>query len=247
MMHDAAVIARLKRRPLLAALVVVLLGGCSVITQRPAHNRPQGRSSATTAIYVARRGWHIDVGFEASELEPPLASLEVQFASLRYLSFGFGDRHYLVARNKNFPGLAAAIWPGPGLLLATGLTAPPEEAFGPTQVIRLSVSPEAARAAQAYIWASLASENGIATPYANGPYQGSQYYSATQRYSGFYTCNTWAAEVLHAAGLPIHSVGVLFAGQLWAQVTKIAHDTADRATPRAAAPLPDPMTIVSQR
>ena len=35
-------------------------------------------------------------------------------------------------------------------------------------------------------------------------------------------CNTWAAQVLKAAALPIHSAGVIFAGQLWGQVRHLA-------------------------
>jgi hypothetical protein len=189
-------------------------------------------------IYVARRGWHIDIGFVAAELTPPLVSLHAAFPGLRFLSFGFGDRHYLDARNKNFPALLAAVWPGPGLILATGLSASPEEAFGATQVIRISVSEAAAQAAQTYIWQSLLSNAGVVLPYADGPYEGSRYYSSTQRYSGFHTCNTWAAEVLRAAGLPVHSRGVLLAGQLWAQVKRLTPDTAADSPGHLTAPLP---------
>jgi hypothetical protein len=59
------------------------------------------------------------------------------------------------------------------------------------------------------------------TPYANGPYEGSLYFSAIPQYSAFHTCNTWAAEGLSAAGLPVESAGVVFAGQLWGQVRRL--------------------------
>src|ERR1700733_3168878 len=189
-----------------ALLAFLMLSGCSGMLPRPAHTPRQMPLSAAT-IYVARRGWHIDIGFAASELTAPLASLNTAFPGLQFLSFGFGDRRYLDARNKNIPALLAAVWPGPGLVLATGLSASPEEAFGATQVIRIAVSKEAAQAAQTYIWESLLSNGGVVLPYADGPYEGSRYYSSTQRYSGFHTCNTWAAEVLRAAGLPVHTRG----------------------------------------
>jgi hypothetical protein len=234
-MRTAAVISTPSWRSLCALFAYLLLGGCSGMVPRASHSPPQARVPGAT-IYVARRGWHIDVGFAASELAPPIASLRAAFPGQRFLSFGFGDRHYLVARNKNFPALLVAVWPGPGLVLATGLSASPEEAFGATQVIRISVSQEAALAAQAYIWESLLSNQGVALPLANGPYEGSRYYTATQRYSGFHTCNTWAAEVLHAAGLPVHSAGVLFAGQLWAQLEQLPHGTAEEAPAQLSVP-----------
>jgi Protein of unknown function (DUF2459) len=112
----------------------------------------------------------------------------------------------------------AAIWRGPALVLATGLTAAPEQAFGDNRVIQLRVSPGQLSAARDYIARSIASPLKV----ADGPYPGSVYFAATARYSGLHTCNTWAAEVLEQAGLPVHSRGVIFAGQLWTQVNDAA-------------------------
>jgi hypothetical protein len=111
----------------------------------------------------------------------------------------------------------AALWPGPGLVLATGLIAPPQDAFGAAHVIALTVTVQQAHDAQAFIWQTLESP----APYATGPYEGSVYFAATAKYSAFHTCNTWAAEALAAAGLPIRRAGVIFAGQLWAQVRRL--------------------------
>jgi hypothetical protein len=84
-------------------------------------------------------------------------------------------------------------------------------------VVALAVTEEQMRNAQAFIWRSL----GGVQPYAPGPYEGSLYFAATPRYSALHTCNTWAAQSLAAAALPIHSGGVLFAGQLWGQVLRL--------------------------
>jgi hypothetical protein len=203
---------------------------------------PPAQDSAV--IYVARRGWHVDVGFAAADLEPPLRSLLAEFPGARYLFFGFGDRRYLLAKNRNAPVLLAAVWPGRGMILATGLASPPSAAFGASQVAALAVTARQASDAQAFVWYSLdrqpvldqqTTDNPVRS-YALGPYEGSLFFTAAPRYSGFHTCNTWAAEALAVAALPIHSAGVIFAGQLWGQVRRLEKKQSATARPMAIAP-----------
>jgi hypothetical protein len=74
-------------------------------------------------------------------------------------------------------------------------------------------------ALQAYVTRTLTVSDGRAIEAAaSGPYAGSRYYESAQRYSAVYTCNTWAADALRTAGLPVRATGVAFAGALWRQV-----------------------------
>jgi hypothetical protein len=199
-----------------------------------------GPAGAMT-IFVARRGWHVDVGFAAADLGAPLDSLAAQFPGAEYLFFGFGDRRYLMAKHQTLPAMLGALWPGPGMMLVTGLKATPAQAFGRQQVLELWVSPAQAAAAQAFIWGSFARDRGLPddqpmTAYAPGPYEGSLYFSAVPRYSAFHTCNTWAAEALRATGLRVRSRAIVFAGQLWTQTLKLASAGDTQASaPRADA------------
>ncbi len=198
----------------LAALVSLGAALAGVAHGLPLQNPAGADAEKPHIIYVARRKWHIDIGFDTTELIAPLAALSSQIPGSRYLFFGFGDARYLKAQHRNLPVLLGALWPGRGLLLTTGLPNTPDLAFGPDQVIALSVPVQQARAAQAFVWQSLNSEH----PATQGPYPGSLYFSAKPRYSALYTCNTWAAEVLAAAMLPVRARRVIFAGQLWKQV-----------------------------
>ena len=196
----------------------LLLTACN--TPRPIVS-PDASSTvgaAPASLYVVRRGWHIDVGFSAEQLAAPLSALRAQFPGARFVLFGFGDRHYLEARNRGLPDLAGAFWPGDGLILVTALNIAPAEAFGEREVVQLPLTAAQARAAQQWLLASLALRDGTPQPEGPGPYAGSAYLRASERYSALHTCNTWAAELLQASGLPVHSRGVLFAGQLWRQV-----------------------------
>jgi hypothetical protein len=224
------------------AAVLLVAATCPVAASTPAEQvaAPSSRVQSSTArqdiavIYVARRGWHVDIGFAAADLEPPLKSVLDEFPGAQYLFFGFGDRRYLLARHRNAPVLLAALWPGRGMILATGLTSSPAAAFGAPHVVALAVTVRQASAAQDYVWHSLETAAGdtaagsdpqaVDKPvksYAAGPYEGSLFFTAVPKYSALHTCNTWAAEALVAASLPIHSGGIIFAGQLWKRVLQL--------------------------
>ncbi len=178
-------------------------------------------TSIASSVYVARRSWHIDVGIEVADLAAPLVAVADALPGARYVFFGFGDRHYLLAKNHNAPVLLAALWPGSGMMLMTGLSSSPQLGFGAEQVIALKLDSAQMQALQAFIWNTLDSRGGAASPYAPGPYEGSVYFPAATRYWALRTCNTWAAQALRASGLRIRSTGVIFAGQLWSRVQRL--------------------------
>lgn len=192
-------------------------------------------SSIASTIYVARRSWHVDVGIEVTDLAPPLVALADALPGARYLFFGFGDRHYLLAKKHNAPVLLAALWPGAGMMLLTGLSSFPEEGFGADQVISLRLDAEQMRALQAFIWNTLDTRSGATGAYAPGPYAGSVYFAASTKYSALRTCNTWVAQALRASGLRIHSAGVVFAGQVWSRVRRLKRTQIEAAAGTQAA------------
>ena len=178
-------------------------------------------ASESATIYVARRGWHIDIGMAAADLLPPLNQAAAFLPDAQSIFFGFADKHYLLAANHNAPVLLSALWPGAGIVLTTGLTNSPAQAFGPTHVITLRVSRDQMHALQAFIWRSLRTQDDLLKVYRSGPYEDSVYFLAAQKYSAFHTCNTWGAQALRAAGFHVHTVGVIFAGQLWTQARRL--------------------------
>jgi hypothetical protein len=150
----------------------------SAANQGSAASRGSAASGCPTCadLYLIRRGWHIDVGFATTDLEPPLRLLGRDFPGARFLIFGFGDRRYLLAKRRGGGTLLAALWPGSALILATGLIAAPDAAFASDQVMTIRMSRQALRSAQVFVWQSLtksaASPDGPVTRYASGPYEG---------------------------------------------------------------------------
>ncbi len=205
---------------ILAVLLAVALIACSTLHPRQLLDTADARAGGPV-VFVVKRSWHTDIGFSAADLPPPLAALAARWPDSQYRLFGFGDRHYLINRHHGVGELLGALWPGPGVILLTTLSVPPERAFDPHGVIRLRMSPEQMRRLTDFIWRSLATSGQGPQELGPGPYDGSDYYAASQRYSALHTCNTWTAEALRAAGLPVHSFGVELAGQVWHQVRSI--------------------------
>ena len=221
-------------------LVVPLLAGCGTgPPKRAAGIGPAVDAGPPITIYVIKRSWHTDIGFDTADLHPPLATLRPALPDARYLLFGFGDKHYLLTRANSFQGMVGAVWPGDGLVLVTGLEGTPEQAFGVDGVARLRVSAAQARRLEEFVWNTLATENGVATALAPGPYGGSLYYESTLRYSGLHTCNTWTADGLKTAGLPIRSFGVEFSGQVWRQVRRLTAQRLQGAAPEVKGTAPE--------
>jgi len=211
---------------LLGLVVAAAWGACGDVARRDAP--VVGTADHSVTLFVIRRSWHTDIGFDVADLQPPLASLHAALPKAHYLLFGFGDKHYLMSHAGAINRLTGAVWSGEGLVMLTGLEATPEAAFGAEDVVRLTVSATQAQALEDFVWRTLATQNGAAKLVATVPYDGSQYYASAVRYSGLHTCNQWTAEGLRAAGLPVHEFGVEFSWQIWRQVTRIRAEQVSR-------------------
>ncbi len=186
----------------------LLLPGCAT---------PPAQQSAPDdkIVYVIGRGWHTDIALPVEDIAGPLAVLERDFPGVRVLSFGFGERQFLINRKTDVITMLAALLPSRSALLVTALRTSPEQAFGAGHVVALRVSHAGLARIEAAIWQEI--ERTAANEpvrLAEGPYGGSVFYGATGTYDGFHTCNTWTANVLQVGGLPVAASGVLFASQV---------------------------------
>ncbi len=91
---------------LVAALV---LSACNTVPERAADVGPAAASGPPVTIFVIKRSWHTDIGFETADLHSPLASLHTALPDAHYLLFGFGDKHYLLNRGGSFAGMVGAV------------------------------------------------------------------------------------------------------------------------------------------
>ncbi len=173
-------------------------------------------------VYVIERGWHTDIGLPVEQITGPLTRLETDFPGVRFLTFGFGERQFLVHRRKTLGLMLSALLPSQSALLMTALRATPEAAFGQANVVPLHVSQAGLEQIEASIWREIeVSAGGEPTRLEQGPYPGSVFYAARDTYDAAFTCNTWSAETLRSGGLPMPTFGVVFAGQVMGTARRI--------------------------
>jgi uncharacterized protein (TIGR02117 family) len=174
-------------------------------------------------VFVIERGWHSDIGLPADEIEGPLARLKQSLPGLRVLTFGFGERAYLLADDVTLGGMLSALLPSRSALLMTALRASPQAAFGADDVVMLHVSRAGLVRLRARLWQSFErSADGRPVVIRAGPYPGGVFYAGTDTYDALNTCNTWTATLLREAGLPVPTAGVVLVGQVMSVARAIA-------------------------
>ena len=236
----------------LAALFPVLLCACTGAS--PPACPPAARPAPVA--WVISQDWHTEIGLPASELSGRLASFRTVFPGASALVFGFGKRTWMTARVESPAELLMGPFPGPAVIEVVGLRVEPALAFGGSEVIRLKLRPGQLARLSDFLWDSFgkaqvggkaqpggkaqaggkarAGEDGAVGPrlVSQGLFPGSLFYAASRGYGPLHTCNSWTAEALGAAGLPVRARGVVFAGGVLDQVARLGQACRMQAAPR---------------
>ena len=95
------------------------------------------------------------------------------------------------------------------------MTVPPEQAFGPGNMVAFDLPRGGAAALSAFIGRDLARDDaGRLLLVGPAGFPGSVFYAARSGYGLDHTCNDWIGQALHAAGVPLSARGVVFSGQV---------------------------------
>jgi hypothetical protein len=172
-------------------------------------------------IGVLVTGWHSGLILPVRELGP-LRSLLPPYAGERYVSFGWGNRRFYMASHPTFSDAIAALFSSPSVLLvqdARTLRAlvPPGARYRSLCADRNEVWK-----VDAYLRHALLRRHGKPVRLGAGPWTDSAFYASGERYDGLHTCNTWTADALQSAGLPVHSSDPIFSSQLVHLIAKLS-------------------------
>ena len=213
------------RRGLIAALLLFAAagppGGCAAAPPP----LPPEAGPRTHAVHLVARGWQTEIGIPVHDgLEGPLAPLAAERPEARFLLFGFGERNYLLSRDPSPGDMLMALLPGrPAAVMLSGIRTAPAAVFGAEEVVVLPVSRAGRERLERFLAGSF-DLDAAGRPHrlAAGAWPASALYAASAPYSATYTCNTWTADALAQAGLPVSASGVLFASQVMAQGRRAA-------------------------
>ena len=166
-------------------------------------------------VTVLSRGWHTEIAIPSGLLSGGLAEFRVSMPAARYVMFGYGKRTFMTARADRLSEYLLGPFPGPAVIEVFGLTVPPEQAFGPGNMVSFYLPRGGAAALSAFIGSDLARDAaGQLRLVGAAGFPGSVFYAASSGYGVSHTCNDWVAQALHAAGLPVNAQGVVFSGQV---------------------------------
>ena len=197
--------------------IAVLLAGCS----GPEPASCPAPLPMAEYVYVRSHGWHVDIGLSAGSVTGPLAVFRDIFPGARALMFGYGKRTFFTARADTFSEYLLGPVPGPAVIQVTGVGSNLVDAYPPGDLLVMRLPQGGATALSDFLWHDIVLD-AVGQPRLVGPagFPGSQFYDAVTGYSLAHTCNTWAANALQAAGLPVQGDGVMFSGQVVARVTE---------------------------
>ncbi|WP_165943282.1 DUF2459 domain-containing protein [Roseicella aquatilis] len=204
------------RRKAMALLAFGALGACA----RPPPAAPCVAPPPGEVAWLLERGWHLEIALRRADLVAPLTGIAARFPGAETLLFGFGKRSYVLAEAGAVEELLLGPLPGRGAVEVRALSA--EVAALPGPAVALPLPPGGQARLQAFIAGSILWDGAEPRPAHPRPVQDSLFYEARRGYSLLYTCNTWTAEALRAAGLPVSAQGVVLAGAVLAQLPRVA-------------------------
>jgi len=203
-------------RSLFVAGALLLTTGCH------GHVRefyPPLPGEATVTVYVVSHGWHTGIVIRRDDIPAEAWPEHRRFLATRFLEVGWGDRAFYESPEAGVRLAFKAAFSSEGSVLqVAGFDPPPTTYFSRADIIAIELSSRGMEALARFVSATYALD-GAGQPIEVGPglSPASRFYVATGRYSLFYTCNTWVAEALRAAGCVITPTLASTAGTLLVQ------------------------------
>lgn len=189
----------------LAALALILaLAGCATPAVQACDERGE-------EVAILQRGIHTELMLPRAMVEHGLPAIAERHPQGRVFAFGFGKEGVVGQDPPSILAILASGLPGPAVVEVTSLANLPAEAIG-------LPLPEAGRAPLlAFLRDTMAAEAEI----TEGARPDRSFHPAAYLYTLAYNCNTWLADALRRAGLPILALPGQTGSVLMAQARRV--------------------------
>ncbi len=176
-------------------------------------------SAQNTTIYVVKYSWHtglfIPVNKETIERIPVLK----QFSSYKIVDIGWGDHGFYQSESEFDLELAlkALFTPTKSVVRIIGSLQDPEDIkLWSDFFFEFGISDSSFTKFASFINQTMS--DSLAQPLSEKAGGIIKFYSSDRNYSLFYTCNTWAAECLGKADIPVTHEGIITAEDLFIEL-----------------------------
>jgi uncharacterized protein (TIGR02117 family) len=183
-----------------------------------------GETSCKT-VFIVHNAWHAAIVLDRGDLSLDALPELSDFPDAEFIEFSWGDQDYFPDPNSGiWAALRAAFWSGGSVLHLVGFNEKVAQFYGRAKIFELRLTAAAERQLILFISQTFARTNSNSRAQARpGLFPYSRFYPATAKFSVLRTCNTWVAEALASAGLPISPGAVLTAGSLASQLVDVGN------------------------
>ena len=182
-----------------------------------------GTEGPCQTVFVVHDSWHAAIVLKRSDISLDAIPELADFLHAEFVEFSWGDKDYFPNPHAGvWSALKAALWSSGSVLHVVGFDGGVETFYRGAKITELSFTAQAYDRLISYIAETVArpAPNLPAQPSA-GLFLYSRFYPASRDFSMLRTCNTWVAEALEQAGLPISPRYVITAGNLKSQLSTI--------------------------
>ncbi len=186
----------------------------------PKAERNVSASEMTKHVYVVHNDWHAAMVVEASALVAAEIPEAAHFPGAEYLEISWGDADFFPAAEGGI-GLAlkAAFWSSGSVLHVVGFEGSIKDAYRGAEIIEIALSDREFQQIIRFVSAEFNRKSHMqAAAPRPGLFPRSRFYAANGEFGVFRNCNTWVAEALSAADLPVTPGYVLTAGSVARQI-----------------------------
>lgn len=179
--------------------------------------------AADRTVLAVNIGWHVGLAFRSADLDPAALPEAGDFPDARWIEVGWGDEGFYRDPDAGVTAMLRAAFASSGAVLhMVAMPVHPARYLPASEVMEIPLDDGQFAALVAYVSNHL--DRGgrrRAEAVGQGLYPVSRFYPARGAFSLDRTCNTWVAQALAAAGLPLDPEGVVRASTLMARLRTV--------------------------
>ena len=172
-------------------------------------------------VFIVHDSWHAAIVLRKADITVDALPELMDFPEAEFIEFSWGDKDYFPDPDAGvFTAIKAAFWSSGSVLHLVGFSGNVRNFYRSGEVVELQLTAQAHQRIIDYISDTFSrlQPKGRAQAQA-GLVAYSRFYPATRKFSLLKTCNTWVAEALKSAGLPISPINVITADSLATQMS----------------------------
>jgi uncharacterized protein (TIGR02117 family) len=174
-------------------------------------------------VLIAYDSWHAGIVLRKADILIESAPEIIDFPDAEFIEFSWGDKDYFPNPDAGvFTAIKAAFWSSGSVLHVVGFSGNPKSFFPSGELVELRLTTSAHGRLLEFISHTFSRPSPRERTEASaGLFSYSRFYPATHKFSLLKTCNTWVAEALKSAGLPVSPGNVMTADSLATQLAGI--------------------------